>query len=413
MTRIFRTEPSSAVIVGAGIVGLSTAWYLQERGVSVTVVDAGGPGSGASWGNAGWVVPGMVTPLAEPGAWKHAVESVFRADAPLHIPLQADPGLLRFLARFSRNMTAARWHRTTEALTRLCSQAEDAFKELAHDGAVPAVTEAPYAVGFRRKHDAEHFRRHLAALAGLGQPLAVGPAADVPQFSSDVAASLTVLGQGYVDPGDFTHALAASVRGRGGEILENWRAVSTAESLQGVQVVSSHGSVLYADALVLASGAWLPKLGRQWGLKVPLRPGRGYSFTVDADAPLAGPLYLPQERVVATPYQDGIRIAGTMEFRDADHPVENARVESIIAAASPMLRGIDWSSIRDTWVGSRPVTSDGLPVLGRLRSAKVFTAGGHGMWGVVLGPVSGRLLAECIVQGADAPELVPFDPLRR
>ena len=413
MTPVSRTAPASAVIVGAGIVGLSTAWYLQERGVAVTVVDAGRAGSGASWGNAGWVVPGMVTPLAEPGAWKHAVESILRADAPLHIPLQADPGLLRFLARFSRNMTAARWQRTAQALARLCTQADQAFKELGHDGAVPAVTEAPYAVGFRRERDAEHFRAHLADLAGLGQPLSVGPAAEVPQFSPEVTASLTVLGQGYVDPGAFVQSLAAAVRSRGAVISEGWRAVTTAESPDGVQVVSAHGAALQADVLILASGASLPKLGRQWGLRVPLQAGRGYSFTVDADAPLTGPLYLPQERVVATPYQGGIRIAGTMEFRNADHPLENARVESIIAAASPMLRGIDWGSVRDIWVGSRPVTSDGLPVLGRLRSPRVFAAGGHGMWGVALGPVSGRLLAEYIVEGTGADELSPYAPLRR
>lgn len=407
------TAPSSAIIVGAGIVGLSTAWHLQERGLKVTVVDAGRPGSGASWGNAGWVVPGLVTPLAEPGAWKHGVEGLFRPDAPLHIPLQPNPTLWHFLARFARNMTSSRWRRTAEALVPLCTQADNAFKEMAVEAEIPSVTPAPYAVGFRHAGDAAHFREHLGELAALGQPLSVGPAAHIPQFSSAITSSLTVLGQGYVDPGVFVHGLCAAVRRRGGRVLEGWKAVTTAESAKGVQVICSQGGVLQADVLVLASGAWLPRLARQWGLCVPLQAGRGYSFTVDSAFPMDGPIYLPKERVVATPYQDGMRIAGTMEFRNPDGKLEQARVKSIVAAASPVLHGVDFSSLRDTWVGSRPVTSDGLPVLGRLRSNRVYAAGGHGMWGVVLGPVSGRLLADSIAEGTSAPELGAFDPLRR
>src|SRR4051812_41621766 len=101
--------PTTVTIIGGGIVGLSTAWYLQERGVEVTILERGIIGSGASWGNAGWVVPGLVTPLAEPGAWRHGITALTHPNAPLHIPVRPVPSLWKFLLRFSRNMTASRW----------------------------------------------------------------------------------------------------------------------------------------------------------------------------------------------------------------------------------------------------------------------------------------------------------------
>jgi D-amino-acid dehydrogenase len=410
--------PTTAIVVGGGIVGLSTAWYLQEHGVEVTVVDReavglGGAGRGASWGNAGWVVPGLVTPLAEPGAWRHGLDALFRPDAPLHIPPRWDPTLWRFLARFSRNMTSARWRRSMERLQPLTSQAWEAFDQLRDAGAAPGVVEAPYSIGFRSEHDAGHFRSHLQELKDMGQPVGFESGRTAAQFSAAVTDSFRVMGQGYIDPGAFTADLAAAVKQRGGRVLEEWPINGIADLGRKVRVSSGNGGAEEADAVVLATGAWLPQLARDWGLRTPLQPGRGYSFTVDSDEPLDGPLYLPAERVVATPYAGAMRIAGTMEFTGVDDPLNPARLDSIVAAAKPLLRGVDWSSRRDLWVGPRPVTSDGLPVLGRLRSPRVFASGGHGMWGVVLGPVSGRLLAELVATGRTPTDLAPYDPLRR
>jgi D-amino-acid dehydrogenase len=101
-----------------------------------------------------------------------------------------------------------------------------------------------------------------------------------------------------------------------------------------------------------------------------------------------------------------------MEFRSPDAPLDPRRIEAIVAATRPMLDGVDLDARQDEWVGSRPCTTDGLPLVGATRSPRVFTAGGHGMWGIALGPLTGRLLAERIVTGVTPPELVAFDPLR-
>jgi D-amino-acid dehydrogenase len=130
------------------------------------------------------------------------------------------------------------------------------------------------------------------------------------------------------------------------------------------------------------------------------------------ERPIPGPIYLPDVRVACTPYNGDLRVAGTMEFRNPHEPVISERVGAIVASASPLLEGVRWAERTDIWVGPRPVTPDGRPLVGET-SRNVYVAGGHGMWGLAHGPVTGRLLAEQITTGKQPEALREFDPLRR
>ncbi|HEY9564214.1 MAG TPA: FAD-binding oxidoreductase, partial [Nocardioides sp.] len=172
---------------------------------------------------------------------------------------------------------------------------------------------------------------------------------------------------------------------------------------------------LIADAAVIASGSWLDRLVRPHGVRRVVQAGRGYSFTVHPDQVPAGPVYFPTQRVACTPLgkpEEGLRVAGMMEFRSPDAPLDPRRIKAIVDAATPMLSGVDWTRRTDEWVGSRPCTTDGLPLVGRTRSSRVHVAGGHGMWGIALGPLTGRILADQIVGVAEHELLGAFDPLR-
>jgi D-amino-acid dehydrogenase len=166
------------------------------------------------------------------------------------------------------------------------------------------------------------------------------------------------------------------------------------------------------DAVVAATGVLLPRLARRFGVRRPVQAGRGYSFSVPAGRVPAGPIYLPEQRVACTPLDGRLRLVGMMEFRRPEDPLDPHRIRAIVEAARPFLREVDLDDRRDEWVGSRPCTADGLPLVGPTASRRVFTAGGHGMWGIVLGPLTGRLLAEAIVSGRVPPALAPLDPLR-
>ena len=147
-----------------------------------------------------------------------------------------------------------------------------------------------------------------------------------------------------------------------------------------------------------------------------LRAGRGYSFSVPGPQPdLDLPVYFPQPRLVVTPLAGGrVRIGGTMEFRPPDAPLVPARIEGLVRAGAPRLPGLDLSPERrrEEWVGSRPVTLDGLPLVGATRTPGVWVHGGHGMWGMCQGPATSRLLVEQMLTARTPPELAPLDPLR-
>lgn len=432
----FRPTPRTAVVVGAGMVGLATAWHLQERGVEVTVLDREGVAAGSSWGNAGWLTPGMAMPLADPSLWTYGPRALLDPAAPLHVPLRFDPRLWTFLARFMSHATQRRWDRAMAALTPIDRVALDAFDELAAGGAagradhaVGAVgartTPGPFTIAFEHEREARPFLRELEHVAAAGQHVPVRrveAGERAPQLTDRVRTVLALEGQRFLEPGPFVHALADSVRARGGRVVTgaDVRAVRPRRATGGgdrsgvsLRVVGPDGeSVVDADAVVLATGAWLPRLAAPLGVRTRVQAGRGYSFTVKTDEAVEQPLYLPARRVACTPYQGRLRVAGTMEFRGPDEPFQPRRVEAILASVRHLFQGVDLDERHDEWVGSRPVTPDGLPLVGATRAPGVFVAGGHGMWGIVLGPATGRALAEQVVTGRVPDEIRPFDPLR-
>lgn len=163
---------------------------------------------------------------------------------------------------------------------------------------------------------------------------------------------------------------------------------------------------------MIATGARLNDLARQVGVRRTVQAGRGYSFTVAAEHVPAGPLYFPAQRVACTPVAGRLRLAGMMEFRGVDAPLDPRRIAAIKDAVAPLLRGADLDDRQDEWVGARPCTADGLPLVGRSRAPRVFIAGGHGMWGMTLGPVTGKLVAAHVATGETPAALRALDPLR-
>lgn len=406
--------PRRVIVVGAGIVGLSTAWFLQERGVQVTVVDREGVAAGSSWGNAGWVSPALTIPLNQPGVLRYGLRSMFNTSAPLHIPLRADLGLARFLATFARHCTHASAERVVTANHPLNVESVEAFDVLIANGVDAPVTDCDIVAMFDNDAQADELRTEIEMLERAGLPVSTrrltGAAlrAAVPLAAPRAAVALAVQQQRYLDPGRFVTALGRAVIERGAT-LRTERIVDV--STNGRVVAQTvRGEELTADAVVLATGAWLPDLVRRW-VRVPIRAGRGYSFTVPVDRPMPGPIYLPTVRVACTPYRGAMRVAGTMEFRGPDAPAVPARVASIVDAAAGLLEGVRWEARSDVWVGPRPVSADGLPVVGQLGD-DLYVAGGHGMWGLAHGPVTGRLLAEQIATGKQPEALRAFDPLR-
>ena len=409
--------PRSAVVVGAGIVGLSTAWFLQERGVAVTVIDRVGVAAGASWGNAGWIAPALSVPLNDPRMLRYALRSLPNRAAPVRIPPSLDPALWRFLMRFAANCRQSSWTRAVRANLTLNQECIAAYDVLVSNGVDAPINDAPITALFRTPADAEHLLDQLQRLRDAGQPSSTteltGAALreQAPLASNAVTVGVRINGQRFVDPGRFVQALGRSVVERGAE-LHTVDVVDVDASGDGARVQLREGPVLTADVAVIATGAWLPALARRW-VRVPVQAGRGYSFMVPVERPVFGPIYLPDARVACTPLAAGkLRVTSMMELRRPEAPASGGVVDAIVDSTRPYLDGVRWTERDEIWVGPRPLSPDGRPLVGEVAEHRIYVAGGHGMWGMKQGPATGRLLAEQIATGRQPPALRDFDPTR-
>ena len=419
MTSSDKIRPRHVAVVGAGMVGLSTAWFLQERGCYVTVLERERVAAGASEGNAGWLTPGLAVPLPSPGILAYGIRAVLSRTAPVHVPLWPDPHLRRFLAGFARHCTTRRWRDGLRGYVTINRRALEAYDDLAASDPTLATRRAePFTVCFRTNEQRRQMVHELEQLHAAGQQLSFDLLDETelrniqPVLAPAVTVGLRLNDQRFIDPARYVAALADAVKSRGGEILAPVHVEDVTEDGAAVTVTTSMGQRDRFDTVVLATGASLTTLGRKFGIRVPVQAGRGYSFSVRPQVEVPGPIYLPVQRIACTPLDDRLRIAGLMEFAAPDQPPDRRRLELLVESARPLLAGVDLDDREDEWVGSRPVTADGLPLIGPTASSRVFAAGGHGMWGIVLGPITGKLLAQTIAEGQPAPELAPFDPQR-
>jgi D-amino-acid dehydrogenase len=367
-------RPGRVAVVGAGMVGLATAWFLQERGGSVTVLDRDGVAAGSSWGNAGWLTPAIATPLPEPAVLRYGVRAVLSPSSPVYVPPSADPRLIRFLARFARNSTAARWRAAMEALVPLNRRALAGFDALAEGGVTGQTNEAKsFLAAYRSEAERTVLLEEIEHIHAAGQGvefdvLTGAEAREIePSLADEVGAAIRLHGQRFIDPSSYVHQLAESVRERGGEIRAGGVVTGIGDRAGAVDIQLADGGAEPFDAVVIAAGAWLGDLARPFGVRTLIQAGRGYSFSIPIEHVPAGPVYFPAQRVACTPIGDRLRVAGMMEFRAPDAPVDPRRVRAIVDAARPLLRGADLDARTDEWVGARPCTPDGLPLIGSTR----------------------------------------------
>ena len=429
------------LVVGGGVVGLSTAWFLRERGEEVTVLDAGRAGMGASWGNAGWLTPGISTPLPDPAILAYGVKAVASPSSPVYMPVSFDPELWGFLLRFLRNSTSTRWMRAMRSLIGINVHAFDAYDALARGGSdglgrveIPTHVPgrdgaAPFIAAYTDVRHRKGLQHEFDQIDAAGQPVSYTlldgdeVRALVPSVSDAITAGIRLDDTRFIDPPRYVASLREAVLARGVRIVEDTEVLRIDDDGARVRLTThgpaSAGGHLDGDTVVVATGALLGRLAKRFGVRTTVRAGRGYSFSVPADPMPTGPVYFPFERVACTPLADRFRVAGMMEFRRSTAPFDARRVAAIVRASKPLFRdlptngtGVDLADRADEWVGSRPCTPDGLPLIGATRSERVFVAGGHGMWGVTLGPATGQLLAEQITTGRTPSALTPFSPLR-
>jgi D-amino-acid dehydrogenase len=401
------------VVIGGGLIGLCTAHYLREAGREVILLERDRVGSGASRGNMGEVCPAMCLPLPAPGVVTESLRTLLRHDSALYVRPRTSLTYARFMLGFAWNARADRCARGARALAQLSNDALSQYRALRAGGVEIEFNELPYLLVYESRVAAEQDRREMQRLTEgrIDLPDAVmGPeelTACEPCLVGDLA-GLQLKGQLTLDPSALVDALATALRARGVEIREGARVTAIEPGAARTTV----GRV-EADAIVLASGIWSVPLAATIGVRLPIVPGKGYSFAVPFEKPPRHQINLESAHVVFGPQGSAIRVGGTMEFDRQYDRFDPRRIMMIVAAARPYVSGVNWEERTAEWMGPRPMTPDGLPLIGRIGDADpVFVAAGHNMFGLTLAPSTGRAVAQLVTEGRADVDLSPFDPHR-
>ncbi|HEX9044416.1 MAG TPA: FAD-dependent oxidoreductase [Candidatus Limnocylindrales bacterium] len=406
------------VVIGSGIIGLAAAYNLASRSAEVVVVGDRAAGSGASTNNAGWIVPSLSGPVPAPGIVLQTLRWMAKQDSPLYIRPSVSPSFLSFMLRMLRSCTASSYWAAFDATARLAEgtmeeldrwAAEGLAFEMHADGEVAAYVDEKELAAARAGLD--HSRR-----AGFDPEELSGDEARaaVPVLSDAVIGAIRFPHERHVRPASVVEALVAALRRRGiafvdGAVTGGWALPSG-----GVEVRGPFGSIR-ADAGVIASGAWSANVASLFGVRLPVRAGKGYSIDyVPAQLEMRPVVMLSEAHCAVTPLDGGTRVAGTMEFGGLDERIAPVRLRAIKEAPGRYFR--DWdpdAPALEPSAGLRPMTPDGIPVIGRLAPYEhLYVASGHAMLGMTLAPRTGTELASMILDGGTPDVLAPFSPRR-
>lgn len=415
-------ETVDVVVVGAGPVGACCALELARSGASTVLLERETevcpPASGAH-GNCGLLVPSDPTPLAAPGVLGQGLRWMLDGSSPFYIAPRPSPALARWLWLFRAACSPERARAAAPVLRALHVESARLHDDLAaagagaawgfhHDGELQ-VYESPAAL------EAAEREATLARAMGVRVDEVSADEARrlLPGLRCEVAGGHYLPEDGHLDPLLFTRAAARMAEESGARVVTGAEVLSLEAAPEGVRLLTTRGW-FDAGQVVLAAGAWTPLLTRRLGLRLPIEPAKGYSVDVDrpADFPEM-PLYLGDAHVVLTPLGDALRLGSTLELSGWDLRVRPRRVAYLRRAGERALGVPEDGPVRRIWRGPRPVTPDGLPVIGRMPGGdRVILATGHCMLGLSLGPVSGRLVADLAGGRQPSVDLTALSPAR-
>jgi len=396
------------IVLGSGVVGTATAYYLAAAGCEVTVVDRQPtPANETSYGNAGQVSPGYSTPWAAPGIPLKALKWLFQRHAPLAIRADGSLFQLRWMAAMLANCSASRYAVNKERMLRLAEYSRDCLRELR---AATGIRYEERSRGtlqlFRTAAQLDAAQRDIAVLAQHGVPHRLLAAADLPGVEPGLARARSPLAGGLLLPNDetgdcrlFTTALAGQAQRMGVRLRLGAQAqalVTEGDSVTGVRV---DGETLRADRVVAALGSYTRGFLLPLGLDLPVYPVKGYSLTIPLVDEAAGPqstLLDETYKIAVTRFERRIRVGGMAELGGYDLRLNPRRRETLAMVVEDLYPGAGDVAAAEFWTGLRPMTPDSTPILGATRWRNLVLNTGHGTLGWTMACGSGRLVADLI-----------------
>jgi D-amino-acid dehydrogenase len=410
-----------AVIIGGGIMGLSSAYYLTKAGHQVTIIDQTDLSNTCSHGNLGMIVPSHFVPMAAPGIVSQGIRWMFNSRSPFYVKPTPSRSLIGWGLKFIRSANATHVTNSAPHLKNINLLSKKLYEDLS--------TEPGFDFAFQKKGIMMYFKTqkvadeeiHLAEIAqGLGLDAVALNREEIhqlePEVKPDVLGAVHYKCDAHINPNTLLSQLVQFLKNSGTVFKTRYPVEQIIRKNQAIDSVLVNGENIRGDVFVAAAGSWMPSLLKLAGVNLPLMPGKGYSFIQENQQPqLRVPAILCEARVAITPMGSQLRFGGTMEIGAVNDRINMKRVEGIVNAIPEYLPAIQPSlpPKEKIWFGFRPCSPDGMPYIGFSNTYKnLLIAGGHGMMGLSLGLGTGRLVSELADNLPTSIDISAFNPSR-
>src|SRR5260221_489648 len=403
------------LVIGGGVIGVCSAYYLASKGIKVTLIEKGEIASGCSYGNGGLIVPSHIVPLASPGALGDGWRGLLDSESPFYIKPRFDMGLLNWLMRV---VFASRQHvmlRSLPILRDLLFASSALYEEL--------VSTAGFDFGYEgkgslwvclSKEKLELEKKETYLFERFNIPMQILNQSEVhdlePALLPQVVGGVFYPRDGHIDPARFVVGLAEKAQGLGVQVWTKTEAMGFESSQGKITKVHTTRGDISPKQIILATGSWSPEVVRGLKLRIPIQAAKGYSVTLENPVITPKlPLLFGEARVVVNPLGSALRFAGTLEMAGMDFSFNSRRLNAIRKSSSSYLPGLEEAKVLEIWRGLRPCTPDGLPIISRSSNFEnLIIAAGHAMLGMSLGPITGKLVSQLIVGEKTDLNVKPF-----
>ena len=412
----------SVVIIGGGIAGLSSAYFLHKSGHQVTVLDKSGITEGASFVNAGYITPSHIISLASPGMITKGLKWMFNSSSPFYMKPRWDPEFFKWAWYFHKSSTKAKVEKAIPVIKDINILSRELFEDFKNSGDLGDFQLADK--GLLMMYQSRKFGDHELEVAEKARflGLEVNDLDHAALQKLDPGVKINALGavhylcDRHTTPTEFMPKLAGYLESAGMKIKRH-ETVQEIQAKQGsIQSVITDSHIYTPDEVVLAAGSWSAWLAKKLGIHIPLQAGKGYAINVPKATGITVPAVLMETKVACTPMNGFTRFAGTMEFSGINKHIRKERVEAIAQSAKQYYPELEITKEEKAAAksGLRPVSPDGLPYIGRSKVCdNLIFATGHAMMGWSLGPATGKLVSEVINGSPTSMDITPFSPDRR
>jgi D-amino-acid dehydrogenase len=410
---------AKAIVIGGGIVGLSSAYYLRQSGWDVTVVDKGDFSDNCSYGNAGYICPSHFVPLASPGIIKQGLRWMMNPESPFYVKPRLDWGLISWGLKFIKSATQANLDKNAEPLRDIAILSKRLYEDwLDLPGFEFAYQRKGLMEYFKTSEKEAHAHHTLHDAEALGLEAKILSAQEVqamePGVKLDIKGALYFVCDAHLHPNKVMKQMLEHLKSIGVNLLPNAEVKGFEKSGGSIKKIKAGSQWLDCDVAVIATGSWSREVAKEIGVSLPLVGGRGYSMVFgEGELPLQHPAVLMEGRVALTPFDSmHTRLGGTMEITNLDAPPRMNRVMGIIKAAQAYFpeAKLPVPELKDVWYGYRPCSADGMPYIGRVKTYNnAIVATGHAMVGMSLGAATGKLVSEIANEQATSIDMAPYD----